>query len=119
MKRGDSGSGWKWEQQSLGFLHGTKDAKESARISSTKEEFESINIELDILRKRKKTLTASLKRQEELFHIAHTEVQQIEEEIIAIQNTSPFNDEVLENLMFSTAFLEATKEEFKSLRPFD
>ncbi|KAK6136283.1 hypothetical protein DH2020_029982 [Rehmannia glutinosa] len=50
----------------------TKEAKESARISSTKEELESINRELDNLRKRKKNLTASLKRQEELLHIAHT-----------------------------------------------
>ncbi|KAK6145307.1 hypothetical protein DH2020_022127 [Rehmannia glutinosa] len=62
----------------------TKEAKESAQISSNKEELESINRELDNLRKRKKNLTASLKRQEELFHIAHTEVQQIEEEITTI-----------------------------------
>ncbi|KAK6145923.1 hypothetical protein DH2020_019792 [Rehmannia glutinosa] len=55
----------------------TKEAKESARISSTKEELESINRELHNLRKRKKNLTASLKRQEELLHIAHTEVQQL------------------------------------------
>ncbi|KAK6131725.1 hypothetical protein DH2020_034522 [Rehmannia glutinosa] len=41
----------------------TKEAKESARISSTKGELESINRELDNLRKRKKNLTASLKRQ--------------------------------------------------------
>ncbi|KAK6119301.1 hypothetical protein DH2020_046957 [Rehmannia glutinosa] len=99
-------------------LHGakTKEAKESARISSTKEELESINRELDNLRKRKKSLTASLKRQEELLHIAHIEVQQIEDEIVAIQNTSPSNDEILEKLELSTVRLEAAKEELKSLR---
>ncbi|KAK6163515.1 hypothetical protein DH2020_000379 [Rehmannia glutinosa] len=101
-----------------GRLHDakTKEAKESARISSTKEELESINRELDNLRKRKKNLTASLKRQEELLHIAHTEVQQIEDEIVAIQTTSPLNDEVLENLKLSTTRLEAAKEELKSLK---
>ncbi|KAK6145937.1 hypothetical protein DH2020_019806 [Rehmannia glutinosa] len=97
----------------------TKEAKESAWISSTKEELESINRELDNLRKRKKNLTASLKRQEELLHIAHTEVQQIEDEIVAIQNTPSSNDEILEKLELSTVRLEAAKEELKSLRPFD
>ncbi|KAK6121757.1 hypothetical protein DH2020_044501 [Rehmannia glutinosa] len=97
----------------------TKEAKESARISSTKEELESINRELDNLRKQKKNLTASLKRQEELLHITHTEVQQIEDEIAAIQTTSPLNDKVLEKLELSMVHLEAAKEELKSLRPFE
>ncbi|KAK6137934.1 hypothetical protein DH2020_028322 [Rehmannia glutinosa] len=73
----------------------TKEVKEPARISSTKEELESINRELDNLRKRKKNLTASLNRQEEFLHIAHTEVQQIEDEIVAIQTILPSNDKVL------------------------
>ncbi|KAI3470176.1 hypothetical protein Pfo_026839 [Paulownia fortunei] len=82
------------------------------------EELERIKKKLDDLKGRKKRLSASLKCQQQLFQSAQTEVHKIEEEIIAIKNTSPLSDEAVENLNSSMVCLEAAKEELKILRPF-
>ncbi|KAK6126949.1 hypothetical protein DH2020_039307 [Rehmannia glutinosa] len=95
----------------------TKEAKESARISSTKEELESINRELDNLRKRKKNLTASLKRQKELLHIAHT-VQQLKTRLPPFGLLCLRMIKSWKSWSFQWCVSEAAKEELKSLRPF-
>ena len=96
----------------------TRESKEVNQIQSTKEELERIKKELDDLKGRKKHLSASLKRQQQLLQSAQTEVYKIKQEIVAIKNTSPLSDEAVENLNSSMVRLEATKEELKILRPF-
>ncbi|KAI3458828.1 hypothetical protein Pfo_015491 [Paulownia fortunei] len=96
----------------------TRESKEINQIQSTNEELERIKKELDDLKRRKKHLSASLKRQQQLLQSAQAEVHKIEDEIVAIKNTSPLSDEAVENLKSSVVRLEAAKEELKILRPF-
>ncbi|KAI3453510.1 hypothetical protein Pfo_010173 [Paulownia fortunei] len=86
----------------------TRESKEVNQIQSTKEELERIKKKLDDLKGQKKHLSASFKRQQQLF----------QKEIIANKNTSPLSDEAVENIKSSMARLEAAKEELKILRPF-
>ncbi|KAI3469665.1 hypothetical protein Pfo_026328 [Paulownia fortunei] len=96
----------------------TRESKEVNQIQSTKEELKRIKKKPNDLKGRKKHLYASLKRQQQLFQSAQTEVREIEEEIVAIKSTSPLSDEAVEKLKSSMVRLETAKEELKNLKPF-
>ncbi|XP_075485425.1 uncharacterized protein LOC142525138 [Primulina tabacum] len=96
----------------------TKEIKEASQAKSTQEGLEHIVKELGDLKKRKKLLSSSLKRQQRLFSSAQEDVHMIEAEIIGIGDISPLDDEAIENLNASKTRLEAAKEDLKKFNLF-
>ncbi|KAL0447770.1 UNVERIFIED_CONTAM: hypothetical protein Slati_1904900 [Sesamum latifolium] len=58
------------------------------------------------------------KGQKQSLHSAQAKVHEIETEIAALENTTPLDDEAIENLESSRANLEVLKEELENLSPF-
>ncbi|XP_075474551.1 uncharacterized protein LOC142505454 [Primulina tabacum] len=96
----------------------TKEIKEASRVKSTQDDLERTIKELGDLKKQKKLLSSSLKRQQRLFSSAQEEVHMIEAEIIGIGDISPLDDEAIENLNASKTYLEAAKEDLKKFNLF-
>ncbi|KAL0392751.1 UNVERIFIED_CONTAM: hypothetical protein Sradi_2497900 [Sesamum radiatum] len=70
------------------------------------DELECIEKELMNLKEQRTILCATLKEQKQFFHNAQAEFHEIEAEIAALENTTLFDDDVVENLESSRANLE-------------
>ncbi|PIM96980.1 hypothetical protein CDL12_30559 [Handroanthus impetiginosus] len=90
-----------------------KDRLHEARIKEGKEKEELNNLE-----ERKRNLLALLDQQQQILQSVQVEVREIEEEIIALENTSSLSDEVAENLSTTMKQVEVVKEELENLKPF-
>ncbi|KAL7153202.1 hypothetical protein ABFS83_04G150400 [Erythranthe nasuta] len=102
-------------------LHTTqgREHKETLQVQVTNNDLESIKKERAALKVRVGQLRSSLKRQRELLHTVQTEICEINEEIAAIENTSPLSDDLVEELCASAELLEDAKEKLNDLDPFD
>ncbi|KAL0455860.1 UNVERIFIED_CONTAM: hypothetical protein Slati_0925200 [Sesamum latifolium] len=59
-----------------------------------------------------------LKGEKQFLRNAQAKVHEIKTEIAALENTTPLDDEAVENLESSRANLEVLKEELENLSPF-
>ncbi|PIN11096.1 hypothetical protein CDL12_16307 [Handroanthus impetiginosus] len=90
-----------------------KDRLYEARIKETK-----AKEELNDLEERKRNLIALLDQQQQILQSIQVEVHEIEEEIIAMKNTSSLSDEVTESLNTAMKQVEVAKKELENLKPF-
>ncbi|PIN21567.1 hypothetical protein CDL12_05731 [Handroanthus impetiginosus] len=89
-----------------------KDHLHEARIKEGKAKEELNNLE-----ERKRNLLALLDQQQQILQSVQVEVHEIEEEIIALENTSSLSDEVAGNLSTVMKQVEVAKEELENLKP--
>ncbi|KAL0303254.1 UNVERIFIED_CONTAM: hypothetical protein Sradi_6193500 [Sesamum radiatum] len=82
------------------------------------DELEGIEKKLVDLEEQMTQLCATLKGTKKFLHNAQAKVHEIEAEIAALENTTPLDDEVVENLESSRTNLEVLKEELENLSPF-
>ncbi|KAL0439874.1 UNVERIFIED_CONTAM: hypothetical protein Slati_2470400 [Sesamum latifolium] len=80
-------------------------------------ELEHIEKEIVALKGQRTSLCAALKGQNQLNHDVQAKVQEVEEDIAALEITAPL-DVMIEDLESSEANLEDLKEDLKSLNPF-
>ncbi|KAL7116782.1 hypothetical protein ACP275_03G027100 [Erythranthe tilingii] len=101
-------------------LHTTqaREHKETLQVQVTNNDLESVKKERAALKVRVGQLRSSLKRQRELLHTVQTEIREINEEIVAIENTSPLSDDLVEELRASAELLEDAKGKLNDLDPF-
>ncbi|PIN10772.1 hypothetical protein CDL12_16635 [Handroanthus impetiginosus] len=90
-----------------------KDRLHEARIKEGKEKEKLNNLE-----ERKRNLLVLLDQQQQILQSVQVVVHEIEEEIIALENTSSLSDEVAENLSTTMKQVEVAKEELENLKPF-
>ncbi|KAL7101884.1 hypothetical protein ACP275_08G083200 [Erythranthe tilingii] len=95
-----------------------REHKETLQVQVTNNDLESVKKERAALKVRVGQLRSSLKRQRELLHAVQTEIREINEEIAAIENTSPLSDDLVEELRASAELLEDAKEKLNDLDPF-
>lgn len=93
----------------------TRKGKETEQLKASKAELEQIREEF---KEKEKNMSASIHQQEQHLHNTETEIDEIEEEIAAINNTSPLDDDLIEELKTSKLNLEATRDELNNLNPF-
>ncbi|KAL7139382.1 hypothetical protein ABFS83_09G046700 [Erythranthe nasuta] len=100
-------------------LHNTqaREHKETLQVQVTNNDLESNKKERVAFKVRVGQLKSLLKRQRELLYTFQTEIREINEEIDAIENTSPLSDEFVEKLCASAELLEDAKEKLKDLDP--
>ncbi|KAL7106509.1 hypothetical protein ACP275_07G117500 [Erythranthe tilingii] len=101
-------------------LHNTqvREQKETLQVQATNDDLVSVKKERAALNVRIGDLRSSLKRQQELLGAVQTEIREINEEITAIENTSPLSDDMVEDLRASAKLLEDAKENLRDLDPF-
>ncbi|KAL2240211.1 UNVERIFIED_CONTAM: hypothetical protein Sindi_0662300 [Sesamum indicum] len=78
---------------------------------------ERIAKEIVNLKEQKTSLCATMKGQKQLSHNAQTKVHEIKD-IATLENTTPLNDAIVEDLESSRPNLEVLKEDLKSLSLF-
>ncbi|KAK4390241.1 hypothetical protein Sango_2087400 [Sesamum angolense] len=95
-----------------------KARKEASEVQSATDELEHIKKEIVVLKGRRMSLRATLKGKKQLSHQTQAKVHDVEKDIATLENTSPLDDSIVENLESSKASLETFKEDLKSLNPF-
>ncbi|PIN05385.1 hypothetical protein CDL12_22076 [Handroanthus impetiginosus] len=93
-----------------------KEAKD--RLHETRIKESKAKEELNNLEERKRNLLALLDQQQQILQNVQVEVREIEEEIIALENTLSLSNEVAENLSTAMEQVEVAKEELENLKPF-
>ncbi|KAL0283779.1 UNVERIFIED_CONTAM: hypothetical protein Sangu_2867500 [Sesamum angustifolium] len=96
-----------------------KASEEASRVQSTMTKLEYFEKEIVNLKEQRTSLCANLKGQKQLSHDVQAKVHEIEKDIAALENTTPLNDAIVEDLESSKANLEVLKEDLKSLNPFN
>ncbi|KAL0433469.1 UNVERIFIED_CONTAM: hypothetical protein Slati_2681200 [Sesamum latifolium] len=96
----------------------TKASEETSKVQSTMDKLERIEKEIMDLKRPRTSLCATLRGQKQLDHDAQAKVHEIEEDIATLENTTPLNDAIVEDLESSRANLKVLKEDLKSLNSF-
>ncbi|KAL0324658.1 UNVERIFIED_CONTAM: hypothetical protein Scaly_2432900 [Sesamum calycinum] len=95
-----------------------KASEEVSKVQSTTTKLEHTEREIVDLKEQRTSLYATLKRQNQLDHGAQAKVYEIEEDIVALENTTLLNDAIVGDLESLRANLEVLKKDLKSLNPF-
>ncbi|KAL0293463.1 UNVERIFIED_CONTAM: hypothetical protein Scaly_3141300 [Sesamum calycinum] len=95
-----------------------KASEKVSEVQSTMDELEHIEKEIVALKGRRTSLCTTLKGKKQLSHDAQAKAHEVEEDIVALENTAPLDGVIVESLKSSRASLEILKEDLKSLNPF-
>ncbi|KAL0416124.1 UNVERIFIED_CONTAM: hypothetical protein Slati_3444300 [Sesamum latifolium] len=83
-----------------------KASEEASKVQCTMDKLEHIQKEIVELKEQRRSLCATLKGQKQLSHDTQAKVHEIEEDIAALENTTPLDDAIVEDLESSRGSLE-------------